>query len=53
MSLKPAKRAKKGFKGGVRGEAAGALGVPQHTSLSSPVAHIPSSTSSVPIFSLD
>ena len=42
MSVKRAKRTRKGFEGGKREEVAGInLGVPQHASLFSPVASIP------------
>ena len=50
MSLE---RARNGFKGEVGGEvAASVLGVPQHASLFSPVADIPSPTNLVPLLSL-
>ena len=51
MSLE---RARKGFEGGIREEVVRiVLGVPQHASLLSPEADIPSPTSPVPIFNLD
>ena len=51
--LKRSKRARKGFDGGTEGEVMGIiLGVPQHASLFSPVANVPSPTSSVPISSM-
>ena len=51
MSLE---QARKGFEGGLGGEVAEiVLGVPQHASLFSPIAAVPSPTSLVPIFSLD
>ena len=54
MSLERAKRARKGFEGGMMVEVAGIVsGVPQHASLCGPLADILSPTSSVPIFSLD
>ena len=54
ISLARAKRARTGFEGGIGGGMAGIiLGVPQHASLFSPVADVPSPTNSVPIFSLD
>ena len=41
-------------KGGIGGKVVGTVpGVPQHASLFSPVADVPSPTNSVPIFSLD
>ena len=53
MSFKQAKRARKGFNGNVRGEVAGIVhGVPQHASLFSPVADIPSRTRWVSILVL-
>ena len=54
MSLKRAKRGRKGFEGAIGEEVAGTVhGVPQHASSLSPVADVPSPTSSVQIFSLD
>ena len=55
MSLERAKRARKGFEGGmIMVKVVGIVfGVLQHASLCSPVADIPSPTNSVPIFSLD
>ena len=54
ISLERARRARKGFEGDIMVEVAGIVsGVPQHASLCSPVADIPSPISSVPIFSLD
>ena len=51
MSLE---RSEQGMEGGTRGEMAAIIfGVPQHASLLSFVADIPSPTSLVPIFSLD
>ena len=54
MSLEQAKQTRKGFEGGIMVEVAGMVsGVPQHASLCSPIADIPTPTSSVPILSLD
>ena len=54
MSLKRAKRGRKNFESGTIVEVAGIIfGVPQHASLCSPIADIPSPTGLVPIFSLD
>ena len=54
MFAEQAKRGRKGFKGVIRrGVAGNVLGVSRHASLSSSIAHIPSPTSLVPIFSLD
>ena len=52
MSLKRAKRGRKGFKGAIAEEVAGTVhGIPQYASLFHPVADVASPTSSVPIFS--
>ena len=54
MSLERAKRARKSFEGGIMVEVFRIVsGVTQHATLCSPVADIPSLTSSVPIFRLD
>ena len=53
-SLEQSKRIRKGFEGGIRGKLTGiVLGAPQHASLFSLVAGIPSPNGSVPICRLD
>ena len=54
MSFERAKRARKGFEGGIMFEKGAIIfGVPLHASLFSLIAEIPSPTGLVPILSLD